>query len=150
MTERFVDDPYPSSGATVRQQQAADPRETSVGDLVSQVTSDLSELFRKEVELAKVEIRDEAKRAGRTGALFGGAGLGGYFALLFLSLAAMFGLAEVMHIGWAAVVVGAVYLAVAGILAARARREAKALSPAPQQTIDTLKEDAEWARNRKR
>ena len=83
--------------------------QVSVGQLVSEVTSDLSKLMRQEVELAKAEVKEEASRAGKSAGLLGGAGAAGYFALLFASLAIMFGLAVVMHTAWAALIVAAVY-----------------------------------------
>ena len=61
--------------------------ESSLGDLVTEMTDELSTLFRKEIELAKTEAREEVGHAGKAAALFGGAGLAGWLALLFLSLA---------------------------------------------------------------
>ena len=68
------------------------------------MTSDLSTLMRQEVELAKVEIKEEATKAGKASGMLLGAGLVGYLVLVFLALAVMFGLDHVMPIGWAAVI----------------------------------------------
>ena len=74
----------------------------SVGDLLGEVTANLSKLMRQEVALAKVELKEEAAKAGKAGGLLGGAGAVGYLVLVFLSLALMFALDNAMGIGWAA------------------------------------------------
>jgi len=132
--------------------EAARPAVTqvSVSQLVSEVTADLSKLMRQEVELAKAEVREEAGRAGKSAGMLGGAGVAGYFALLFVSLAVLFGLAVVMHTAWAALIVAAVYGVVGVVLYSRGRAGLKTLSPAPTQTVETLKEDVQWAKTRAR
>ncbi|MFH8934040.1 phage holin family protein [Streptomyces griseosporeus] len=119
----------------------------SVGQLLSQVTSDLQTLFRQEVELAKAEVRQEATKAGKAAGMYGGAGFAGYMVLLFLSLAAVLGLANVMDGGWAALIVTAVWAVVAAVLYARGRAQMRAVSPKPEQTVETMKENAQWARH---
>lgn len=119
----------------------------SLGELVGQATKELSTLVRKEVELAKAEISTEVAKAGKGAGMFGGAGVTGLYALTFLSLAAMFGLGAVMPLGWAALIVGAVYLLITGILAMTGKKAFSDFSPKPERTIKTLKEDAQWARH---
>jgi uncharacterized membrane protein YqjE len=119
----------------------------SVGELLSAVTSDLQTLFRQEVELAKTEIREEGTKAGKAAGLYGGAGFGGYMVALFLSLAAVFGLANVMDAGWAALIVAAVWAVIAAVLYVMGRSRMREVSPKPEQTVQTLKEDAQWARH---
>ena len=121
--------------------------EPSLGELVSKATGELSTLFRKEIELAKTELKLEMAKAGRGAGMFGGAGFAGYLAVLFLSLAAVFGLAEAMPLWGAALVVAAVYVSAAGVLAIVGKRAMMTFSPAPKLTIQTLKEDAKWARH---
>lgn len=128
----------------------ADVRDQSVGDLVSRVTTDLSKLMRQELELAKAETRQEVKKAGTSAGILGGAGVAGYFALLFVSLAVMSGLAEVIPTGWAALIVGGLYAVVGAVLYSRGRRKLQAVSPAPTETVQTLKEDVQWAKTRRR
>ena len=132
--------------------EAARPAVTqvSVSQLVSEVTADLSKLMRQEVELAKAEVKGEAGRAGKSAGMLGGAGVAGYFALLFVSLAILFGLAVVMHTAWAALIVAAVYGVVGVVLYSRGRAGLKTVSPAPTQTVETLKEDVQWAKTRAR
>ncbi|MFJ4618380.1 phage holin family protein [Streptomyces sp. NPDC088812] len=124
--------------------QGQDP---SVGRLLSVVTSDIQSLFRQEVELAKAEIREEATRAGKAAGMYGGAGFAGYMVLLFLSLAAVLGLANVMDGGWAALIVSAVWGVVAAVLYQKGRTRMRTVSPKPEQTVETMKENAEWARH---
>ncbi|MCP9985551.1 phage holin family protein [Streptomyces sudanensis] len=111
------------------------------------MTADVQHLLRQEVKLAKVEIQEEATKAGKAAGMFGGAGFAGYMTALFLSLAAVFGLANVMDAGWAALIVTAVWAVVAAVLFVLGRSRMREVSPKPEQTIETLKEDAQWARH---
>ncbi|GGS71724.1 hypothetical protein GCM10010259_24710 [Streptomyces daghestanicus] len=122
-------------------------QDQSVSRLLSVVTADLQTLFRQEVELAKAEVREEASRAGKAAGMLGGAGFAGYMVLLFLSLAAVFGLANVMDGGWAALIVAAVWGVVAAVLYRKGRTRMNTVSPKPEQTVATMKENAEWARH---
>ncbi|GAA2947645.1 phage holin family protein [Streptomyces enissocaesilis] len=118
-----------------------------MGELLSEVTSDVQLLFRKEMELAKLEIREEATKAGKAAGMYGGAGFAGYMVALFASLAIVFGLANVMDAGWAALIVTAVWAVVGAVLFVKGRARMRTVSPKPEQTVQTLKEDAEWARH---
>ena len=120
----------------------------SVGELLGEVTSDLSKLMRQEVALAKVELKEEAAKAGKAGGLLGGAGAVGYLVLVFLSLALMFALDDAMGIGWAALLTAAILGIVAGILFVLGRSRLEQVNPKPEQTVETLKEDVQWAKNR--
>jgi hypothetical protein len=95
---------------------------TSLGDLLGEVTRDMSTLMRQEVELAKVELRQSATRAGKGAGMLAGAGVAGHFVLLFLSLALWWALGTVMGLGWSGVVVALIWGVVAAILAAGAAR----------------------------
>ncbi|WP_163552677.1 phage holin family protein [Candidatus Frankia alpina] len=119
----------------------------STGHLVSEVVTDISTLFRQEVALAKAEVREEAKKAGKGAGMFAGAGGAGYFALLFALLAVMFGLGEVMALGWAALIVTVVLGAVTAVLALKGRSTVRKVHPAPTQTVETLREDVQWAQS---
>ncbi|GHD86790.1 phage holin family protein [Streptomyces naganishii] len=119
----------------------------SVGELLSQVTSDVQTLFHQEAELAKTEIRQEATKAGKAAGMYGGAGFAGYMTLLFLSLAAVLGLANVMNAGWAALIVTAVWAVVAAVLYAQGRARMRTVSTRPEQTVETMKENTRWARH---
>lgn len=122
-------------------------REPSVGELLAAVTRDVQTLLRQEVELAKAEIRQEAVKAGKAAGMFGGAGFAGYMVALFLSLAAVYGLANAMDTGWAALIVTGVWAVIAAVLFVKGRSTMRTVSPKPEQTVETLKEDAQWARH---
>jgi Putative Actinobacterial Holin-X, holin superfamily III len=121
----------------------------SVGELLSDVTQDLGQLVRKEIELAKSETREEIRDATRAGAMFGVAGVVGFLALLMLSFAVAWGLAEVMPAGVAFLIVGIVDVVIAAIAVRAGRERFQEFDPVPHETIDTLKEDVQWARARK-
>jgi uncharacterized membrane protein YqjE len=139
--------PYTAGGDETHASATYD--DASLGQLVSRVTSDMGTLTRQELALAKAELRDEAKRAGKGAGLFGGAAIAGWMLALFLSLTAMWALGEAMHLAWAALIVAAVWAIVAAVLAARGRKELREVNPVPEQTVETLKEDAEWLKTRK-
>lgn len=120
--------------------------EKSLGQLFSELTSDLSTLMRKEVELAKVETKEEVSRAGKAGGMLGGGAFAGYFALLFLSFALAWLLDEWMHTAVAFLIVGLLYAVVAAVLVVRGRARLQNVNPVPQQTVETLKEDVQWAK----
>jgi Putative Actinobacterial Holin-X, holin superfamily III len=121
--------------------------ESSIGELIGNISNDLSQLFRQEVELAKVEIRQEATKAGKAAGMLGVAGFAGYLAIVLLSFAAVFGLANVMDAGWAALIVAVVWAVVGGVLFVAGRNRLKTVDPVPHRTVDTLKEDAQWLKN---
>ncbi|HEX6755188.1 MAG TPA: phage holin family protein [Mycobacteriales bacterium] len=126
-----------------------DVTDGSVGALLSRVTTDLSTLMRQEVALAKAELKEEATRAGKAGGMLGGAGAVGYLVLVFLSLALMFALGHVIDLGWAALVTAVVLGIVATVLFVAGRSRLKQVDPKPEQTLETLKADVPWARNRR-
>ena len=121
---------------TPSERKAAD---TSLGDLLSEVTRDVSVLMRQEVELAKAEVRQSATRAGKGAGMLGGAGYAGHLTVLFLSFAAWWGLGHVIDIAWAAVIIAVVWAIVAAVLFVLGRNEMKAIKGAPE-AVDTLKQ----------
>lgn len=127
---------------------AARAAESSPGQLASEVAKDLSTLVRQEIALAKAELQQEAKTAGTAVGAFGGAGLAGYFVLFFVSLAGMYGLDAVMPTGWAALIVAGVWALIAAVLALLGRSRLKNFNPKPERTIETVKEDVQWAKTR--
>jgi uncharacterized membrane protein YqjE len=122
------------------------PPAESLGELFTRLTEDLSKLVRDEVELAKVELNDTLTSARTAGLSFGVAGVLGLMAFLMVSVAAAWGLAEVVPEGVAFLIVGAAYGVVALALAALGRQRLKAVNAVPEQTVETLKEDVAWAK----
>jgi len=126
---------------------ADDAASTSVGQLIGEISDDLSKLFRQEVELAKAEVRQEATKAGKAAGMLGGAGFAGYLTVLFLSFALVYGLGNVIDYGWAALIVAVIWGVVAAVLYATGRKRLKDVDPVPRRTVDTIKEDAQWLKN---
>ena len=111
----------------------------SLGELLGEVTRDLSTLMRQEVELAKAEAKQSATKAGKGAGMLGGAGVAGHFVLIFLSLALMFALGALMPLGWAAVIVAVIWGIIAAVLASIGRKNLKQIKGLPQ-TGETLSE----------
>ena len=112
---------------------------TSLGDLLSEVSRDISTLMRQEVELAKAEAKESATKAGKGGGMLAGAGVAGHFVLLFLSIALWYALGFLMGLGWSAVVIAVIWAIIAAVLATIGRNNLKAVKGLPQ-TGQTLSE----------
>jgi uncharacterized membrane protein YqjE len=119
--------------------------EATLGELVSEMTTELSTLFRKEVELAKTEAREEVSQAGQAGAFFGGAAVAGWLALLLLSLALAWLLDQGLNTALSFAIVGVLW-AVAAFVFQRTGRNKLARVRGLPQTKETIKEDVEWAK----
>ncbi|HEX6340102.1 phage holin family protein [Umezawaea sp.] len=124
-----------------------DDDRASLGDLVGELANDLSRLLRQELELAKAEIREEAAKAGKAAGMLGAAGFAGYMTAVLLSFALAFGLAHAVGLAWATLIVAVLWGIAGAVLFSAGRSRLKTVSPKPERTIDTLKEDAEWARH---
>jgi len=120
----------------------------SIGELVGRLTADFGDLVSTQVELAKVEIKEEVVRAGRGAGLLTGGGLVAYLAVTLLSFAAAWGLDEVMPAGFAFLIVGVIWAVVAAVLLMSGRRQLEAVR-VPQQTKTSIEEDVEWAKNQR-
>jgi hypothetical protein len=130
-------DPTPS------EQKAAT---TSLGDLVGEVTRDISTLMRQEVALAKAELKQTAKQTAAGAGMMGGAAYGAMMAIFFLSVALWWGLGDLLDsLGWSAVIVAVIWAVIAAILFAIGRSRLKEVEGAPQ-TVETLKEIPETLR----
>ena len=121
--------------------------EKSLGELVAAATKDLSLLVQQEVALAKVEIKKEVAAAGKGAGMFGGAGLTGLFALIFLSISLAYAISWFgIGLGWGFFIVGMLYLVVAGVLALLGKKQISKVGP-PEKTIATVKDDVAWAKH---
>jgi len=117
-----------------------DVSDSSVGELFGHVAQDLSSLMRQELDLAKAEVKQEISVAGKAAGMLGGAGFAGYMVLLFASIAAWWGLANVMDQGWAALIVTAVWAVIGAVLFVVGRSRLKQVNPTPERTVETVKE----------
>jgi hypothetical protein len=111
---------------------------TSVGQLIGEVTKNLSTLMRQELDLAKAELTAEAKKAGQGAGMFGAAGFAGYMVLMFLSFALWWGLENLMDAGWAALIVAAIWAVIGAVTFSMGRKKFKEVHPKPERTMDTL------------
>jgi uncharacterized membrane protein YqjE len=122
-----------------------------VGELLKQLSEETTTLVKQELDLAKAEMSEKGKEAGVGVGMFGGAGLSGLLALIFLSLAAVAALDTGMRTWLAALIVGVVWAAVAGVLALQGKSKLQqATPPAPEQAIESTKEDVQWAKTQAR
>src|SRR4030095_15631417 len=119
--------------------------EQPLSELISRTSSDLATLFRKEVELAKIEIRDDVRHTAKAGSMFGAAGFAGYLAAVLASLAVVFGLHLALPLWAAFSSLSALFALVDFILSRQARTRMSQFTLGPEQTIETIKEDIEWA-----
>ncbi|MDL5200853.1 phage holin family protein [Streptomyces sp. ALI-76-A] len=121
----------------------------SVGELVGQATEQLSRLVRQEVALAKEELAEKGRRAGRGGGLLGAAGAVGYAGLLFLAATAAAALSLVLPVWAATLIVTGVLFALAGLLAATGRAQLRqATPPTPEQALGSVRADVEEIKGR--
>ena len=126
-----------------------DLREQSTGDLLKQLSQETTTLVRQELELARAELTEKGKQAGKGAGMVGGAGVTGHMALFALTLTAIFVLDTFMK-GWlAALLVTLVWGAVAATLALIGKNRIQEATPPAPQTVETVKEDVRWAKNRK-
>lgn len=116
--------------------------------LISKTAGDLGSLVRKEIELAKIEVKDDLRTTARAGSAFGGAAFAGYMAALLVTLAIVFLLDLVMPLWVACLIIAVAYAIVGFILFQQGRTRMQAMTPGPEQTVETLKEDMAWIRAR--
>jgi uncharacterized membrane protein YqjE len=123
-------------------------RDRPIGELLKQLANETTMLVRQELDLAKAEMREKAGKAGPGFGMWGAAGITALLALGSLTAFLILALDGAMPNWLAALIVGLVYAAIAGLLYLRGKRRVdEAGSPVPQKTIDTVKEDVQWAKN---
>ena len=120
-----------------------------VGELLKELSEQTTTLVRQELELAKLELTEKGKKAGIGAGMFGGAGIVGFYAVGALTACLILALATAVD-GWlAALIVAAVYGAVAGVLALSGKSKVQqAVPPVPEQAVDSVKEDVQWTKSR--
>jgi uncharacterized membrane protein YqjE len=123
---------------TTPQAHSTEQESASIGELLSDISTDISTLMRQEVELAKAELRQSAVKAGRGAGMLGGSAVFAHLAVLFLALAGWWGLGNAIGRGWAGLVVTVVLALVAAVLAAVGRKEVQSVTGLPK-TASTVK-----------
>jgi uncharacterized membrane protein YqjE len=126
-----------------------DLRQEPIGDLLKRLSQETTQLVRQELELAKAEMAEKGKRAGIGAGMFGAAGVVGLLALGALTAFLIMLLDGALANWLSALIVAVVYGAIAGVLALRGRTKVQeATPPVPEQTVETVKEDIQWAKTR--
>lgn len=126
-----------------------DLREKTLGELLGQLSQETATLVRQEVELAKAEVGQKAKAGGAAAGMFGGAAFAALLAAGTFTAFLILVLAEAMPAWVAALVITLGYAGAAAFLALRGKERVKDMTPpVPEQTVETLKEDVEWAKSR--
>lgn len=121
----------------------------TIGQLVSDAARDIGELVRQEIELAKLETKQDLRRAARAGAMFGAAAVAGLLTAMLVAWALAWALDEVMPTGLAFLIVGLLFAAVTFVAVSMGRDRLRGFSAVPEETVETIKEDVEWLRARK-
>lgn len=117
--------------------------DASLGELMSQLSAQVSRLVRDEMRLAQKELQESAKHVGLGAGLLSAAGLLAFFGVASLIAAAIAAVALVLPVWAAALIVGAAVLSVAGIVALLSRKQAREVTPAAPQTIASVKKDVQ-------
>ena len=113
---------------------------TSVGQLIGEVTKDLSTLMRQELDLAKAEMKVEAKKAGQGAGMFGAAGLAGLMTVIFLSIALWWALSHLVGHSWSALIVAVIWGVIGAVAFVMGRKKFREVNPKPERTVDTLQQ----------
>jgi hypothetical protein len=124
-----------------------DARERPIGELVKDLSSQTSTLVRKEIELARAEIQQKGKVAGKGAGMLAGAAVAGLLALGALTAALIALLDKAMATWVAALIVMALWAIVALVLAKTGQKALQRATPPAPQTVETVKEDIQWAKN---
>jgi uncharacterized membrane protein YqjE len=132
---------------SVNDTNGSDLRDRPIGELLKQLSEETTTLVRKELDLAKAEMTEKAKDAGKGAGMFGAAGVLGFLALAALTAFFILLLDGAVPNWAAALIVAAVYAAIAGVLALTGKNKVQdATPPKPEQTVETIKEDVQWAK----
>jgi uncharacterized membrane protein YqjE len=122
-------------------------REKSMGELFKELSADLSTLVRQEMQLARAEMTEKGKQAGLGAGMFGGAGIVALLAAGTLSACLIAALSLAMKVWLAALIITALYVAAAAVLALVAKQRVRQVTPpTPEQTVETVEEDVQWAK----
>ncbi len=119
----------------------------SFAGVVEDIVGNVQGIIRSEVRLAKTEIKEETAKAGRAGGMLGGGAVLGLYALGFALLAGFFALEYVVAPWLAALIVAVVTGIIAAVLASMGWKRLKQAHPRPEKTIDTMKENVQWAKD---
>lgn len=137
------------SSATIDTVNGAAANERSIGDILRDIGTNIQQIVRSEIRLAKIELADTVRRLQASSMMLVGGAVLGFFALGFLLLAAMFAL-EIVVAAWLAALIIAVILFIGAGLGLSVGRELFRNVPAPEKTLQTVKEDLQWTKEQMR
>ena len=123
-----------------------DRNDQSLGAMIGELVGDVQDLIRGEVNLAKQEVKEEAKAAGMGVGLMVGAGVLAFVGLFFIGLTLTYALNAVIPIWAAALIVAALFLIAAFVLFTMGKGRLQHVDPVPRQAVESIKEDAEWVK----
>src|SRR5215207_8562992 len=127
--------------------ETEDARDRGIGELVKNLAGQTSTLVRQEIQLAQAELTSKGKLAGRGAGLLAGAAVAGLLALIALTAVLIAALDTALPLWLAALIVTVLWAVIGAVLAARGRKELQqAAPPVPEQTVETVKEDIQWAK----
>ena len=126
--------------------EAPDARERPLGELVKDLAGQTSTLVRQEIQLAQAELTTKGKSAGRGVGMLVGAAIAGLLALIALTWGLIAALDTGLPLWLAALIVMLLWGVVGAVLAARGRKELQQATPPVPQTVETVKEDIQWAK----
>jgi uncharacterized membrane protein YqjE len=126
----------------------ASTSQRSVPEVLQDIIGNIEEIIRSEFRLTKTELSEKASNAAQPAKTLGVGLLLGFYGLGFLLLAAVYGLAVIMSIWLAALIVGAVLAIIASIFISSGATKLKRLHPTPDKTIQSMEENVQWAKNR--
>ncbi|MFL6097369.1 MAG: phage holin family protein [Blastococcus sp.] len=138
--QNYAADYSDSMGTPTTEAGRPDVDGTSVGQLIGEVTKDLSVLMRQELELAKVEVKAEAKKASQGAGMYGAAGFAGYMVLMFLSIALWWALSHPVGHSWSALIVAVIWGVIGAVAYALGRKKFAEVNPKPERTVETLQQ----------
>ena len=130
----------------MRDHPAARARQRPLGELLSDMGKSMQVLVSKEIELAKAELKEQATRAGKASVMLGAAAVIGFLAVLLVSFAAAWGLAEAIPPGLAFLAIGLLYSVIGALLFVSGKTRLARVEPVPRQAVQTLREDVEAAK----
>jgi hypothetical protein len=130
----------------VKRDRVGQSSEPTLGDLFTSLTSDLTTLVRKEIDLARTETLEKATRATRNIVMMIAGGLVAYAGLIALIMAAIFLLNRAMSLWLSALIVGIVVIVIGAILLLVGRNSLGSMSVVPEKTVESIRENTEWAK----
>lgn len=122
--------------------------ERSAGEIVQDVMRDVGEVVRGEMRLAKAEVGEKVSKAGKAGGYFGAAALCGVMGFACLVLACVAGMALVMPVWLAALIMSLLLVCIGAAAYAGGKAKLKEVNPVPERTVQTIKDDIQWAKHR--